>query len=50
MAKFPDGWRAGMNVPILFSLSQAGKTSRNIFFRRANTRRPTGFIAAAFET
>jgi Protein of unknown function (DUF3800) len=30
MAKFPDGWRAGMNVPILFLSSQAGNVSLHI--------------------
>jgi hypothetical protein len=44
MAKFPDGWRAGMNVPILFSLSQADPTSRDVFFHPANPRRRAGFI------
>ena len=34
MAKFPDGWRAGSNVPLLFLLSQANRTGRNNFFHR----------------
>jgi hypothetical protein len=36
MAKFPDDWRAGLNVPILFSLSQADPASRDAFFHRPN--------------
>jgi hypothetical protein len=31
MAKFPDGWRAVLNVPILFSWSQAGSTRWDAF-------------------
>jgi hypothetical protein len=42
MAKFPDGWRAEMNVPILFSLSQADPTSGDVFFHRPNLRRLAG--------
>jgi hypothetical protein len=50
MAKFLDGWRAGMNVPILFSLSQADPASRDAFFRPANLRRLAGFIGHGFRS
>jgi hypothetical protein len=50
MAKFPDGWRAGTNVPILFSLSQADPMSRDPFFHPANLRRRAGFIGHGFRS
>jgi hypothetical protein len=49
MAKFPDGWRAGTNVPILFSLSP-DPTSRDAFFHPANLRRRAGFIGHGFRS
>jgi hypothetical protein len=50
MAKFPDGWRAGTNVPILFSLCQADPTSRDAFFHPAYLRRLAGFIGHGFRS
>jgi hypothetical protein len=48
MAKFPDGWRAGIDVPILFSLSQADPTGRDAFFQPANLSPQAGFIGHGF--